>query len=230
MSSPILLVLGAGNNVGLRAASYFAKQGFRVAVVSRSISARDHPSYFTLNADLSDPRSVDTVFEQVRRKLGEPNVVIYNAVVYPRAVEHLLDIPLEAFQKSLQVNTVSPFVAAQQAVRSFSRITNGGPKVFLYTGNCLNTHVIPRFWGMGAPKSATAHMITAAAASYKAEGYRFYYVDERTSEGLPVYDGIDGQAHAEIFYQLTQKDEPQPIVTFVKGKGIVDFSGLHLKI
>lgn len=54
--------------------------------------------------------------------------------------------------------------------------------------------------------------------------YSFYYVDERTADGAPVYNDIDGDAHAEVFFELAQKSkQEEPIVTFVKGKGIVSF-------
>ena len=76
--NPILLILGAGNRVGLLTASYFAQRGYRVAVVSRSISAAENPGYLTINADLADPGTVGTVFTTVREKLGEPNVIVYN--------------------------------------------------------------------------------------------------------------------------------------------------------
>ena len=78
MSARILLVLGAGNNVGLHTAAAFEKQGYRVAVVSRSISAHDYPEYLTINADFADPEAIRGVFDQVRTQLGEPNVVLYN--------------------------------------------------------------------------------------------------------------------------------------------------------
>lgn len=78
MSRPILLILGAGGNVGLQTASFFATKGFHVAIVARSLIAKDYPSYLTINADLSDPNAIETVFEKVRKELGDPNVVVYN--------------------------------------------------------------------------------------------------------------------------------------------------------
>ncbi len=89
MSGPILLFLGAGSNIGLHTASYFAKKGFRVAVVSRSLTASDHPSYLSINADLSDPSSIESIFQQVRKELGEPNVVVYNRKISLVPVKNL---------------------------------------------------------------------------------------------------------------------------------------------
>lgn len=52
----------------------------------------------------------------------------------------------------------------------------------------------------------------------------FYYADERTATGDPVYGDIDGNAHGEFFLQLAEKKEQGPWeATFVKGKGYVKF-------
>ncbi|RFU35521.1 hypothetical protein B7463_g827, partial [Scytalidium lignicola] len=168
MSKPILLVLGAGNNIGLHTASFFAKRGYRVAVVSRSISPQDYPQYLAIKADLADSEAIKGVFDQVRNELGEPNVVLYN-------------------------------------------------------GNCLNGQIMPNLWTLGVGKSATAHAISAAAQFYANNGYGFYYVDERKLDGGPAFN-VNGEAHAEMFWQLSQlKKQENPLVTFVPGKGRVDF-------
>ncbi|KAH8817390.1 putative short-chain dehydrogenase [Xylogone sp. PMI_703] len=222
MSKPILLVLGAGNNVGASTASFFAKQGYRVALVSRSISPKDYPEHLTIKADLADVEAIKGAFEQVRRELGDPNVVLHNAAAFPPS-QTIFDIPVAEYEKSLRINTISVYVAAQLAVEGFSRISNG-PKTFLFTGNALNKIVLPSYWAMGTGKIATAHLISAAAQTYADKGYSFYYVDERTAEGAPVGNNIQGPAHAEIYWELSQlKKQEDAIVTFVAGKGRVNF-------
>jgi hypothetical protein len=52
----------------------------------------------------------------------------------------------------------------------------------------------------------------------------FYYADERTETGDPVFGDIDGDAHGDFFLQLAEKKEQGPWeATFVKGKGYVKF-------
>lgn len=83
-SAPILLVFGAGSNVGLKTAAHFANRGYRVAVVSRKLSAAENPKYLTINADVGDPGAIQGVFERVRAELGDPNVVLWNRMLtYP---------------------------------------------------------------------------------------------------------------------------------------------------
>lgn len=79
MSSPVILVLGAGANVGLSIAKKFAAEGWKVAAVARTIKDEIKAnSSLALSADLSDPESMIKIFNEVEAKLGTPNVVVYN--------------------------------------------------------------------------------------------------------------------------------------------------------
>lgn len=53
---------------------------------------------------------------------------------------------------------------------------------------------------------------------------RFYYADERKDDGSPVYNAIDGPAHAEFYAQLAEhKTQGAWQQTFVKGVGYKKF-------
>lgn len=55
---------------------------------------------------------------------------------------------------------------------------------------------------------------------------RFYYTDERFEDGGSVFMEINGQAHAEFYYELVRRQDQGPWeATFVKGKGYVNFDG-----
>lgn len=78
---PVVLILGAGGNVGASVARAFAGKGYKVAVSSRTekadIMKGSNPPLY-VPGDFSDPESVPRVFSNVREKLGVPGVVIYN--------------------------------------------------------------------------------------------------------------------------------------------------------
>ena len=77
--SRVVLILGAGANVGGATAQLFAKHGYKVATVSRTAKkdgSSDAP--LSIAADFTNPRSIPAVFAQVKGELGMPNVVIYN--------------------------------------------------------------------------------------------------------------------------------------------------------
>jgi NAD(P)-dependent dehydrogenase (short-subunit alcohol dehydrogenase family) len=77
--SSVLLILGAGANVGAHVARLFRKEGFKVAIAARSVNSQaDDTSDLAVKADFSDPTSIKSVFTEVKGKLGIPNVVVYN--------------------------------------------------------------------------------------------------------------------------------------------------------
>lgn len=54
---------------------------------------------------------------------------------------------------------------------------------------------------------------------------RFYYGDQRQADGAPVYNAIDGDAHAKLYVELAEGKEQGPWQqTFVSGIGYKDFS------
>ena len=101
-----------------------------------------------------------------------------------------LSLQLTDFSRDLNVNTVSPFVAAQQAVAGFAQLPATASKTFIYTGNILNTAIIPPLLDLGVGKSATAHIIRSAAAAYKDRGYKYAQAICLISHRLTVVDSI----------------------------------------
>ena len=73
----------------------------------------------------------------------------------------------------MTINTTSAFVAAQQATLGFAELPAHAARSFFFTGNILNIAVLPSFMDAGAGKSASAHMMMAAAAAYKDRGFKY---------------------------------------------------------
>jgi ribosomal protein S18 acetylase RimI-like enzyme len=73
----------------------------------------------------------------------------------------------------MNINTTSAFVAAQQAVLGFEELPAHAAKSFFFTGNILNVTVLPSFMDQGVGKSASAHMMMAAAAAYRDRGFKY---------------------------------------------------------
>lgn len=78
-SSPVILIFGVGANTGLATATKFAKEGYKVAGVSRNPSAEVKAATdLIVPADLTDPKTVEAAFEKVTKELGVPHVVVYS--------------------------------------------------------------------------------------------------------------------------------------------------------
>lgn len=77
--SPVVLILGAGSNVGQAVAKAFSAKGYKVALVARKVNEADSTDKTAyIRADFSDPGSVAGVFSKTKSLLGIPSVVIYN--------------------------------------------------------------------------------------------------------------------------------------------------------
>ncbi|KAK1985476.1 hypothetical protein LZ30DRAFT_708375 [Colletotrichum cereale] len=229
-TSPVVLILGAGPRVGLTAARAFASKGYKVAVATRSLKEADSTdNQLNIKSDFANPSDVVNAFIKVRKELGIPSVVVYNAGAATFSPPgDPFAISLEAFKRDMTVNNTSVFVAAQQAVLGFAELPADEPKTFFFTGNILNVAPLPQFLESGAGKSASAHMMMAAAAEYKEKGFKFYYVDERKADGSAAFK-IDGEAHAKLFLGLAEEKTQGPwLQTFVKGAGYKDFGPYRL--
>jgi len=192
----ILLVLGAGPNIGQNLATHFSAAGYAVALVSRNGSAA-HDSTTTTNtgnpaststapplhlrADLSDPSCVPAIFATVRATLGgPPTVVVYNAAALtpPTDPENLFTVPLGRLESDMAVMNTSAYVAAGQAVDGFVAADSGtndnAPKAFIYTGAILAAVALPesRLVTLGSGKSAASYWVGAASEAFKGRGFR----------------------------------------------------------
>lgn len=79
--SPVILILGAGPNVGQHVADEFSVNGYKTALVSRNVTGKDNENQINIAADLSDPDSVPEIFSKVEAALGIPSVVVYNGEI-----------------------------------------------------------------------------------------------------------------------------------------------------
>ncbi|KAK6083604.1 short-chain dehydrogenase [Seiridium cupressi] len=213
-----VLVIGAGPNIGLAVAKTFAGAGYKVALASRS-KATDLYTHFTFDA--SKPETVPQLFEGVRKDLGDPKVVVYNAAARTATPDNPFSLTLEQFQSDFNVNAASVYAAAKEAVDGFAR--TGPGSTFIFTGNKLNVWGQPQTLAFGMGKSATAHLARAGSKSFEGKGYKFYYVDQRQSDGGITFP-TGTEAHANTFLELAHDDKQRAWhYTFVDGKGYVDF-------
>ncbi|KAI0138571.1 hypothetical protein F4776DRAFT_59400 [Hypoxylon sp. NC0597] len=244
----VALILGAGPRIGASVAKKFASDGYKVAVASRSGNGtKNIEGVLSLKADFSKPDSVPALFDAVKAEFHAfPNVVVYNAATLtnPPDKDSVLSVPAENVASDLNVNTVSAYVAAQQAIRGWQTLPKETKKTFIYTGNILNVSVlpVPQFLDLGMGKAASAFWIGVADASYTTQGFRqvprsrapcvpflilpfsrFHYADERQADGKSIGGALDGPAHGEFYAQLANHEDVPWHATFVKGKGYAQF-------
>lgn len=177
-NKPVALILGAGPRVGSAVAQKLSRSGYDVAIASRKgTDSRNKEGHLAIKADLSEPASIKTTFAAVSGEFGaSPSLVIYNAasLTPPPIQDSILTIPVDRMASDLNVNTVSPFAAAQQAIEGWATLPVNSSKVFIYTGNMSNVKIlpVPLTVSLGVGKSASSYWLGMADNVYSRQGYR----------------------------------------------------------
>ncbi|TVY20865.1 Short chain dehydrogenase 1, partial [Lachnellula arida] len=228
MSTPVLLVLGAGPKIGLSVANAFAAKGYKVALAARSLEEGvGADGYLRLKIDLAKTEEIQKVFTQVKEKLGVPSVVVYNGAARGLldAEDPLSSLSVEEVNRDFAVNAISPLFAAQEAVKGFKQLESSASRTFILTGNMLNLVAKPSVLTFGIGKAAAAQLIWYASVAYEPKGFKFYYADERQANGGPTIP-VSGPAAGKAYVELAEKKEQGPWdYTFMEGKGYVEFKG-----
>lgn len=178
MATLAVLILGAGPRIGASVAEGFAANGYKVAIASRNgTGGTNEKGFLSLKADFSNPESIPALFDAVEAEFKTaPSVIVYNApaLTHPPDKGSVLSIPASSVASDLNINTVSPYAAAQQALVAWKKLPAGTKKTFIYTGNILNRAIlpIPLMQNLGIGKAAAAYWIGLADMMYAAEGCR----------------------------------------------------------
>jgi NAD(P)-dependent dehydrogenase (short-subunit alcohol dehydrogenase family) len=111
------LIVGAGAGLSASLGRLFARNGMTVALASRTPDAEIAASMGAkaYACDASLPAAVETLFADVERDLGTPDVVVYNASYRARGPVATLD-PAEV-EKALRVTAFGGFLVGQAAAK-----------------------------------------------------------------------------------------------------------------
>ena len=179
-ANPVALILGAGPRIGISTAKKFASQGYKVAIVSRSgsgTSTAPNEGFLSLRADFTKPDSIPALFSAVESEFqAPPSVIVYNAGArtVPPVEDNLFSNSAENLVSDFNVNVLSAYVAAQQAVRGWEALPKEAKRTFIYTGNITNTKILPvaAAVNLGIGKSASSYWIGLADTLYQSQGSR----------------------------------------------------------
>ena len=162
---PTALVSGVGPGTGKAIAQRFASGGYRVAMLARNrerLEKLEHeiPNTLGVVCDVADQRQVDAAVASVRAKLGDPEVLVHNAV--GGAFGNFLDVDPAMLNDNFQVNTMGLLYLARQLAPAMIEARKGA---IVATGNTSAIRGKATFAGF-APTKAAQRILAESMARY----------------------------------------------------------------
>lgn len=114
LDGKVVIISGAAQGQGLAEAELFAQEGAHVV-------AGDVLDHAGVHLDVTSAESWASVVGEAVDKFGRIDVLVNNAGI--RTVAPVQDVPLEEFQRILDVNLIGPFLGLQACVPA---MTDGG--------------------------------------------------------------------------------------------------------
>ena len=207
MTAHICLISGVGPGTGSALARRFTEGGYRVALLARSeerLTAleKELPNARGYRCDVSDPAQVETAASAVESDLGNPDVIIHNAV--GGAFGTFLEIDQQILNRNFQVNTMGLLYLAR---RFAPAMVGSGKGAIVATGNTSALRGKPGFAGFAPTKAAQRILAESIARDLGPKGVHVAYV---------VIDAV-------IDLEWTRKRWPdRPDDFFIKPQAIAD--------
>jgi len=121
------LIVGAGPGISASVARALRSAGLRVALAARNVGKlapfATEIGAETFAADAADPAAVERLFADVDQRLGEPDLVLFNAAARVRG--RIVDIDAGDVRRALDITTFGGFLVVQQAARRMAPKQHG---------------------------------------------------------------------------------------------------------
>jgi NAD(P)-dependent dehydrogenase (short-subunit alcohol dehydrogenase family) len=163
------LIVGAGPGISASLTRQLSSLGVKVGLAARDTSKLDalaaETGAFTFAVDASNAAAVAGLFEDADRRLGEPDIVVYNASA--RAHGPITEIDPAAVERAVAISALGGFYVTQQAAR---RMTPHGRGAILLTGASASIKGFPLSSAFAMGKFALRGMAQSAARELGPKG------------------------------------------------------------
>src|SRR3990172_5307418 len=132
----VAIITGGGRGIGRGVALRYAKEGAKLALVDLEQSHLDETAkeldasgtgveYMTLQGDVSSSADVQGFFDATVAKFGRLDILVNNAGIGNPPVQ-IIDMPEEAWDRTIAVNLKSVFLCSKLAAKQFIKQGGGG--------------------------------------------------------------------------------------------------------
>ena len=172
----IAIVTGAGSGIGRATAKALLHDGYSVVLAGRRPEALAEtiveagsagPRALAVPTDVSDPVSVQALFDATKDAFGRLDLLFNNAGTGAPAVP-LEDLTFEQWQRVVDINLTGVFLCTQGAVRLMKGQDPRGGRI-INNGSISATTPRPN----SAPYTATKHAITGLTKSTALDGRKY---------------------------------------------------------
>lgn len=200
--TPVLLITGASRGIGAATARLAASRGYAVCVnfhrdqrAAASVVddiTRDGGRAIAVQADVTSPSAITTLFEAVDRQLGPLTALVNNAGVLQQQMR-LDEMSADRLHRVFSVNVVGAFLCAREAVCRMSTKYGGvGGAIVNVSSGASRLGSPGEYIDYAATKGALDTMTIGLSKEVAAEGIRvnavrpgFIYTDIHASGGEP---------------------------------------------
>ena len=170
MAKPLCAIVGVGVGNGAALARAFAGEGMSVALLARgteftSALARELGDARAYSCDAADPSSIAETFASIRRDLGDPSVLVYNAGSGSRGDAQA--ISLSAFEQAWRVNALGALAASQQVIPAMKAAGEGA---IVFIGATASLRGGPQTAAFAPAKAAQRTLAESMARSLWPQG------------------------------------------------------------
>jgi NAD(P)-dependent dehydrogenase (short-subunit alcohol dehydrogenase family) len=194
----VAVVTGGNSGIGLATAKAFAAQGARVAITGRDKKTLEQaareigPQTLAVQADVTDLSSLDTLFRQVKERLGNIDALVVNAGVARFAP--IDEVTVQHYDVLLDTNLKGSYFTVQKALPGMNR----GASIILMT-TAADTLGLPGSSVYAASKAALRSLARTLSAELISQNIRVNAVAPGPIE-TPIFGrlGLTQEAVGEL--------------------------------
>ncbi|MCT9117866.1 SDR family oxidoreductase [Cupriavidus gilardii] len=217
-SRKIALVTGAGSGVGRLSAIALLEDGWTVVLAGRraeplqalaaEASARGQHAV-PVPADVTDPASVQALFDTIEQEFGRLDLLFNNAGVNAPAVP-MDELPLDAWFNVINTNVTGVYLCARAAFGLMRRQSPQGGRII--NNGSISAHT-PRPYT--APYTASKHAVTGLTKALALDGRAFNIVAGQIDIGNALTELSERMTRGVLQANGTTAPEPMMDATHV---------------